>query len=112
MSADEPPRLDEDTRTLLASVQHWAQRNLPAPASGHGGPECQWCPLCQLASMLRGENPDVAEGLTESLASLTSALRALLDTVTGAATSPQRRPAPRPRPRPGRVQQIRLDDPA
>ncbi|SHG59715.1 hypothetical protein SAMN05443575_2344 [Jatrophihabitans endophyticus] len=111
--------LGDDARSLLTAmqdaVQQWSQRNLPAPPSGHGGPECQWCPLCQFASMLRGENPDVADRLVEAGSALAAALRALLDSTAwrpaGSAGLDPRPDATRDRPRPApRVQHIRLDD--
>lgn len=115
--ADEPlpggatgPLADE-ARKLLSAVQGWAQRTMPEPPSGHGGPECQWCPLCQFASILRGEHPEVTERVVEAGAALASALRALADTAVQKAG-----PSPRGASRPGeagpapRVQRIRLDD--
>lgn len=95
--------------SLLEMVQQWAQRNLPAPASGHVGPECQWCPLCQLASALRGENPELTEGLADSVAALVAAGRALLEAAGGASARAADRPRPSPRPKPTRVQPIDLD---
>ncbi len=100
-----------DADSLLAALQPWAERArqawqaLPAPPSGHGGPECQWCPLCQLIGVVRGEHPDIAERLAEAGAAVSNALRLLIDAAPGA--SPPDGPQPRPRPR---VQRIVLDD--
>ncbi|GAB2461526.1 hypothetical protein [Jatrophihabitans fulvus] len=107
MTGPDPAR---DARRALAIVQDWAQRNLPAPASGHGGPECQWCPLCQLASALRGENPEIVAGLADSLGALVAAARDLLESASGRATPPPPAPEPRRRPSPSRVHRIVLDD--
>ena len=102
-----------DPRALLAALQDWAQKTLPAPPSGHGGPECQWCPLCQLASVLRGEHPELTDRLAEAGAAVSNAVRTLLD---AAPSAPAPEPAPsdpappvKPQPRP-RVQRIVLDD--
>jgi hypothetical protein len=78
---------------LLAALQQWAQKVLPAPPSGHPGPECQWCPLCQLASVLRGEHPELTGRLAEAGTAVTTAVRALLDQ---AATRTPGRPSPTP----------------
>jgi hypothetical protein len=104
----EPP--EEFAQRLLAMVQswtqEWAQRAMPVPPSGIPGPECQWCPLCQLASILRGEHPELAERVAEAGAAVTGAVRALVDAAArhvphppegAAATAPARRPSPAPR---------------
>jgi hypothetical protein len=102
--------LGEETRRLLGAVQDWARRTMPAPPSGHAGPECQWCPLCQFASVLRGEHPELADRLTEAGAALANAVRALGETAAARTPTPAN-PARRPKPRPGpRVQQIHIDD--
>ncbi|MEO9139359.1 MAG: hypothetical protein ABI345_09870 [Jatrophihabitans sp.] len=120
---DSPP--DNETtggeaRKLFSVVQEWAQRNLPEPPSGHGGPECQWCPLCQFASILRGERPEVTDRMAEAGTALAQALHAFLETAThragaakdgvsnnGAPRGPRSSTRPRPAPR---VQHITLDD--
>ncbi len=75
--------LGDETRKLLGAVQDWARRTMPAPPSGHPGPECQWCPLCQAASVLRGEHPELTERAVEAGAAVVGALRALVE-ATGA----------------------------
>lgn len=74
---------------LVAGLQEWAQRTLPAPgttADGHLAAECQWCPLCQFVAVLRGERPEVTERVAEAGVAVASAVRALLDAT--AANSP------------------------
>ena len=104
------PWADEAQRVLTA-IQDWAQRTMPAPPSGHPGPECQWCPLCQFASLLRGEHPELADRLAEAGTALTGALRALLDAAAKHVPADQtHQTADRPSPGP-RVEHIRLDEP-
>jgi hypothetical protein len=98
----------DETRKLIAAVQSWAQRALPEPPSGHGGPECQWCPVCQFASILRGEHPDVTERVAEVGTALTGAFRALVEAAATHAPPPSH-PDTDDEPTP-RVQRIDLDD--
>jgi hypothetical protein len=112
---DVPPPVDfgDEARKLISTVQGWAQRALPAPPSGHGGPECQWCPLCQVASVLRGDHPELTERMVEAGTTVATALRSLIESATnaGAATPSEEpktepptthppMPPTRPRPRP------------
>lgn len=98
----------EEAQRLLAAIRDWAQRTMPAPPSGHPGPECQWCPLCQLASVLRGEHPELAERFSEAGTAVAGAVRALLDAAAkhAPADQPRNRPSPVPR-----VEHIHLDEP-
>ena len=118
---DEPrPDLGQEVHRLMSAVQDWARHTFPeaaattaAPAGTHrDGSTClAWCPICQLANILRGEHPEVTERLAEAGAALAGAVKALAD-----ATLPRSQPGgdsddpDRPRPTP-RVQHIRLDDP-
>jgi hypothetical protein len=115
-TADSAADFGDEANRLLAAVQDWTKRTFPAPPSGHGGPECQWCPLCQLAAAMRGEHPELTERIAEAGAAVANALRALAE--SSPARPPRARPAQatavphpadRPTPRP-RVQRIALDD--
>lgn len=92
----------EEAAKLAAAVQEWARKNLPEP-TGDPHSDCQWCPLCQFASVLRGERPEVNEKLAEAGNAIVGALRSLLE--PGAAAHRHSGPsAPR-------VQHIDLSDP-
>ncbi len=93
-----PPFADE-ARKLIVAVQEWAKDTFPAGPNGHGGPECQWCPLCQFAAMLRGEHPEVAERVAEAGAALVAAFHAMAEAASGAHPDA---------PEPPRVQRIDL----
>jgi hypothetical protein len=103
------PRPDLDLAALLAAAQDWARRALPESAIGHGGPECQWCPICQFVNVLRGEHPEVAERVAEAGSALLAAVKALTDAAV-ARSQGEKSSADRPRPAP-RVQRIDLDEP-
>lgn len=96
------PLTDEAVR-LLGAVQEWTRQTFPAGGpDGHGGPECQWCPLCQFMAVLRGERPEVTERVAEAGAALASAVRALVDAAAAGG-----RAAPTEQ-KPQRVQRIDL----
>lgn len=108
--ADEPnparPALGEEAAKLLAGVQEWARRTFPEPEGGHSS-ECQWCPLCQLMALVRGDRPEVADRLAEAGNAMAAAVRALLESADRPSPRPGPQPTPDTGPRP-RVQRIDL----
>ena len=102
MADTDGPRapLGEEAVRLLGAVQDWARQNFPAGPDGHMGAECQWCPLCQFMSVLRGERPEVTARVAEAGTALASAFQALLEAATPKRDEPQ----------PPRVQRIDLGD--
>jgi hypothetical protein len=44
------------------------------PADGHD-PGCRWCPICQVAGVLRGERPELTAALADVLTATATALR-------------------------------------
>jgi len=101
---EEPSPLVNEAVRIFGVVQDWARQTFPAPADGHGGPECQWCPLCQFAAVLRGERPEVTDRVAEAGTALMSAMKAFVEAAATAAPSPPGRPKPGP----GHVQHIDL----
>jgi hypothetical protein len=69
---------------LQDAAQQWSQQAFAESPDGHTGSECQWCPLCQFVSVLRGERPEVTERVAEAGVAVLSALRGLLDAAAGA----------------------------
>jgi hypothetical protein len=102
------PLIGEALR-LVSSMQDWAQdwtHRDPGDAGERHG-DCQWCPLCQFAAILRGEYPEVTDRVAEAGTALAGALRALVEAGAGAADHAQHR---QPRPPGPRVQKINLND--
>jgi len=106
-AAEEPSPLLGEAVRLFGVVQDWARQTFPAPPDGHGGPECQWCPLCQFAAVLRGERPEVTERVAEASTALMSAMKTFVEAAASATPAP---PRPRPRPSHDGVQRIDLGD--
>lgn len=67
----------------------------PAEGAGHGS-DCRWCPVCQAASVVRGERPEVTAALADVLSSAAAALRTLAETDRPAAPEPEPEPDDRP----------------
>lgn len=111
--ADSREDIGAEVRRLLDAVQEWAKKAPAAQSTGEPHPpgEClPWCPICQVAHLLRGEHPEVTDRLTEAATAIASAMKALADV---ALTRAQSEAAGRPRPQPApRVERITLDDPA
>jgi hypothetical protein len=92
----------DEAAKLLEAVQGWARATFGEGASARistGGPDCGWCPVCQLVAALRGERPELTEKIVEAGSTLMIALRALLE-----------RPAPNGDAQAPRVQRIDLDE--
>jgi hypothetical protein len=65
------------------------------------GPECQWCPLCQLYSLVRQARPETVEQLGAAVTGVLGSLRDLLDAATEsvrAARAEQQDGEPEPKP--------------
>ena len=82
----------DQARRLLDAVRAGA-----GPDAGeHGGDDCRWCPVCQVAAVLRGERPEVTAALADVL---TTAATALLSAAARGARNRReargRRPIPR-----------------
>jgi hypothetical protein len=91
----------DEAGRLLEAVQDWARSTFgegPTARMSTGAAECEWCPLCQLVAVLRGERPEATEKIVAAGTAVMSALRAVLDQGS------------RPTPSEPRVQRIDLSD--
>jgi hypothetical protein len=105
-SHDGAEPLAREALRLVSSVQDWARRNLPDESEQHPR-DCQWCPLCQFAAVLRGERPEVTERVAEAGAAVVNALRAMLEAAAEAGSAAGTHHVGPPQSRP-RVQRIDL----
>jgi hypothetical protein len=77
----------EEAALLIDAAQVWIRRaaaEMKAAPIATGTPECAWCPLCQVVSMLRSAAPDAATKLGEVQLALSGLLRALADAMNRA----------------------------
>jgi hypothetical protein len=89
----------EEAAKLFSALQDWAQQAGSDPAGttepevsplaaglrgitdhlATGGPECVWCPVCQVIHRVRRASPEVREHLATAASSLLQAVAALLE---------------------------------
>jgi len=85
---DAPPPLGtfgDEAAKLLSAAQEWFGKNLGDPETAKistGAPECAWCPVCQVISVLRGDRPDITQKLAETQAALAGLFGALAEAVS------------------------------
>jgi hypothetical protein len=63
----------EQGRRLLETLR--TGLDAPAGAEGEHSSDCRWCPVCQVAAVVRGERPEVTAALADVLATAANALR-------------------------------------
>jgi hypothetical protein len=79
----------EQARGLLDVLK----QNLATPGDdGHGG-DCRWCPVCQVAAVVRGERPEVTAALADVLTVTATALRSFAEAGRPDAAEPTPEPA-------------------
>ena len=65
----------EQGRRLLEALRSGLDAT-PADADGAGhSSDCRWCPICQVAAVVRGERPEVTAALADVLTTAATALR-------------------------------------
>lgn len=120
--ADPPPSLADEAVRMLSFAQDWLQRSLSSPQAtsniATGSADCQWCPVCQVISVLRGERPELAERFAETQTALAGLVHVMTDAVTSAMSAhahnhapqePQSTTSPEPGTPGSRVHKIPLD---
>jgi hypothetical protein len=69
---DQAQRLVEALRGGLADAAPAADGAAPGDRLADG---CRWCPVCQVAAVVRGERPEVTAALADVLTTAATALR-------------------------------------
>jgi hypothetical protein len=73
--AEEPPAAEEQDKA--EEHDHGTARS--------GGPECLWCPVCQLIAKVRNTSPETIEQLSTAAAGVLGSVRSLLEAAAEAA---------------------------
>src|SRR4051794_37565924 len=64
----------DQARRLLDALTGPADSTPDAEGTAHGS-DCRWCPICQVAAVVRGERPEVTAALADVLTATATALR-------------------------------------
>jgi len=66
----------DQARRLLETLHGGVGDAVPADASTEPhAADCRWCPVCQVAAVIRGERPEVTAALADVLTATATALR-------------------------------------
>lgn len=84
-------RMAEELRLLLDAAAQRAEEYLrgaggaerdrgagPSGETGSGGASCGWCPICAVAALVRGDQPELTAKLADQLSGLVELLRGTL----------------------------------
>ena len=63
------------------------------PAGAHPD-DCRFCPVCQVAAVVRGERPEVTDALADVLVTAAAALRTLSERASAPPAQPEETPPP------------------
>ncbi|NIK60522.1 hypothetical protein [Kribbella shirazensis] len=95
MSKDPVGSVAEEAAKLFAVLQNAAADAPPADETADGtagekhehklGPDCVWCPVCQLIHKVRNTSPETIEQLSTAAAHVLGSLRSLLEAAADAA---------------------------
>jgi len=90
--------LSEEAARFVEALSDWARGHVGGSGAsvGHAA-ECTLCPFCQLLSLVRHARPETFAHLLDASASLTAALRSVVDAHSSQAAS-------------GGMERINLDD--
>jgi hypothetical protein len=83
----------EQARRLVAGLGQTlgeaARTGARPDGEGTGHPaDCRWCPVCQVAAVVRGERPEVTAALADVLGAASAALRTFAEQAPAATPAP------------------------
>ena len=99
MSKEPVGSVAEEAAKLFAVLQDAAGAH-PVEEDKHEhklGPDCVWCPVCQLIHRVRNTSPETIEQLSSAAAHVLGSLRSLLEAAADAARQAREDAASRPK---------------
>ena len=87
---DAPDWVEQARRLVTGLSQTLGAALREEDGAGAHPSDCRWCPVCQVAAVVRGERPEVTDALADVLTAAAAALR----TVSERAPAPAAAPAP------------------
>ena len=87
----------EQARRLVTGLGETLGSALRAgDAAGAHPADCSWCPVCQVAAVVRGERPEVTDALADVLTAAAAALRSVSERPAAADPEPAATEEPPP----------------
>ena len=86
--SDAPDWVEQARRLVTGLGQTLGPVLRETDEAGAHAADCRWCPVCQVAAVVRGERPEVTNALADVLTAAAAALR----------TAAEQAPAPAPEP--------------
>ncbi len=65
----------EQARRVVAGLGQSLGAASAGPSADDHPDDCRWCPVCQVAAVVRGERPEVTTALADALSAAADALR-------------------------------------
>jgi hypothetical protein len=72
---DAPDWVEQARRLVTGLGQTLGSASSGTDAAGAHPADCRWCPVCQVAAVVRGERPEVTNALADVLTAAAAALR-------------------------------------
>ena len=72
---DAPDWVEQARRLVTGLGQTLGSALRETDAAGPHPADCRWCPVCQVAAVVRGERPEVTNALADVLTAAAAALR-------------------------------------
>ncbi len=73
--SDGPDWVEQARRLVTGLGQTLGSALREGDAAGAHPADCRWCPVCQVAAVVRGERPEVTDALADVLTAAAAALR-------------------------------------